>query len=101
MILRIGVDASEAHDVTRELQTLLDALDKFRGSIFHRLVNHGVKHRLILGVGRRKSALRAGDNVVRLRVCKSLKVTVAALRALNIFDAHRILDGQLPPNVES
>jgi hypothetical protein len=96
--VRLGVDVSEPKHIAESLPNLLESLMKFRRRILDRLVNHRLEHGLVFSVGRGKTTLRAGDNIVRLRVSKSLKVTVAALRALNIFDAHKVLDGDVLPN---
>ena len=96
--VRIGVDAAELMAISKELPNLLESLSKFGDRIRLRLLDQLIEPGAQVGVCRGKTALRAGDNIIRLRASRSLKVTVAALRTLNVFGAHKILDANLPPN---
>jgi hypothetical protein len=96
--VRIRLDDGGMQRIAKEITLLLKSLSDFRNDVRLCLLDKR-SHQLAARGGR--AALRAGDNVISLRVSRSLEVCVAALRTLNLYGAHKILKRGLPPNVES
>ena len=99
--LRTGYDAAELHSICQELPNLFESLTKLVSRIRHDLLFDGVAKPVILGACHGRPALRAGNNIVRLGVPRRLELVAAALRALDVDGAHKILDKLKLPNEKS
>src|SRR5580704_12892066 len=86
---KISFDDGELRCRVKEISEILKSLAKLRNRIRLRLLD-------LSPVGKPyfKTTICARNRIVQLHVPRSLEKLAVALRTLNVFDAHNVLDGK-------